>query len=397
MWTRLFGVGELEPRKFVDLVVKLGLRKGTLQAPQVDYEDLRIVDGSRVMNLHNLYLMFLRTRRRARIEFIETYVLADYDGAPERWEDVVADLRPVVRAGAYLSAAAMQLRLQDDALAAKNAIARRELVPGLFATLAIDRPTMMAVVQESQLATWGKTFDEALVAAQGNLRRISQDAFVAIAPGLWAAPWHDAYGAARVLVPDVIQRVCSDPLVCMPNRDVLLVAEPTARGFDHMVAALVATSDDAYAISRRIYQIVHHELREYTPPAGSTALPAYRRHVLEQDLGCYTEDKERHEQLDEDAFYASLMAYELEDGSLLTRAVWTKGVDPTFLPPVQAVLFLDIDTPHIAHEVPWETVLATPGMLARTDDPVPRWRTLAFPSPAWLAEHGKRMEKSAAN
>jgi len=38
--------------------------------------------------------------------------------------------------------------------------------------------------------------------------------------------------------------------------------------------------------------------------------------------------------------------------------------------------------------VPWDVVRATPGMLTRMDSALPRWRTGAFPTLAWLAEHG---------
>ena len=98
-------------------------------------------------------------------------------------------------------------------------------IPGLYETAAIDSPTKMLAVTEDQLATRGITLDELLDTARMNLREISQDPFTEVAPGIWAAPWQDSYDAARLALPEVLQRVCTDPLVAAPTRDLLFVAD----------------------------------------------------------------------------------------------------------------------------------------------------------------------------
>jgi hypothetical protein len=84
------------------------------------------------------------------------------------------------------------------------------------------------------------------------------------------------------------------------------------------------------------------------------------------------------------------MALMSKEGEIITRAVWTKGVDVTLLPPTQAIQFVELDDnlqPQRMWEAPWSTVLES-GLVTPTDSPLPRWRAEAFPSEAWLQQHG---------
>ncbi len=398
MWQRLFGIGDLEPRKFVDLVVRMGTKAGTWTSPDVDYDALRIKDGSRMMNLHNIYAQFLRIPRRQRRQFLETAVVAGVPALPERWEDAAAQLMPQLRDGAYLTLTPLHTA-RAGAFDGKDmpAVAYADVGAGLYATLAIDTPHSMAIVQEHMLASWGQAFDAALDVARSNLRRCSQEPFTRVGPGVWMAPWKDSYAAARVLLPEVLQRVCTNPLVVAPTRDLLFVAEPTHDGFLALVVMLTAAAEDeSYPISRRIFQLVDKTLTPYTPEQPNAA---YDRLLVEQSMGTYNEEKSVREALDEDGevFFASLMAHEHEDGRIITSAVWPQPV-VTCLPRADVIHCLvvgdDATWVRAVWEVPWAAVEAAPGLVTRTDAPLERWRTNEFPALTWLEAHGTRVEES---
>lgn len=402
MWTKIFGIGDLDAARFTQLVAKIGVNTGRLEDPTVDPENLRIADKSGTMHLGNMYGAFKQMPRRKRLEYINEVVLAPLPDIPETWEQIRPMLLPVVRDGAYLTFAPLQaaIAINKDT----PPIARRLLAPGIFETLVVDTPNKMLVVSEDRLVDWNVTFAEALDVAYGNLRRASQDALTPLMPGLWIAPWSDSYAAARVMLPEILQRVCTDPLVALPNRDTLLVADPTMpAAFALLVVALEkAVEDQHYAITRQIYQLENKTLRVFDPPSDTPeeVLRIYERLLVEEKAMSYGREQELHKQYGTEAFYAKLMAYESKDGEIITRATWTKGVDVGYLPPAQAIQFVELDenvTQAVRMwEVPWSAVIAEPGMLTPTDTPLPRWKMGAFPSVEWLDTHGTKLKDTAA-
>ncbi len=401
MWSKIFGIGDLDGAKFTELVAKIGVQTGRLEDPSVDAENMRIADKSGTMHLGNMYGAFKQMPRRKRLSYINEVVLAPLPDIPQTWEQIKPMLVPVVRDGAYLTFAPLQtmIAIQKET----PPIARRELAPGIFETLVVDTPNKMLVVSEDRLEEWNVSLDEALDVAYGNLRRQSQDEFTPLMPGLWIAPWSDSYAAARATLPEILQRVCTNPLVAMPNRDTLLVAESSTEAFMLLVVALEkAVEDQHYAITRQIYQLVDKKLRTFEPPSDTPEpiVKIYERLLVEEKAMTYGREQELHQQYGTEAFYAKLMVYESKDGDIITRATWTKGVDEGYLPPAQAIQFVELDesiTQAVRMwEVPWETVLAEPGMLTPTNAPLPRWKVGAFPSEAWLDKNGKKLKGFAA-
>ena len=401
MWSKIFGIGDLDGARFTELVARIGVQTGRLDQPTIDAENMRIADKSGTMHLGNMYGAFRQMPRRKRLAYINEVVLAPLPDIPETWEQIQPMLVPVVRDGAYLTFAPLQaaIAIQKET----PPIARRPLAPGIFETLVVDTPNKMLVVSEDRLAEWNVTFADALEVAYSNLRRTSQDAFTPLMPGLWIAPWSDSYAAARVMLPEILQRVCTNPLVALPNRDTLLVAEPTTEAFMLLIIALEkAVEDQHYAITRQVYQLVDKTLRVFAPPSDTpaTILKLYERLLVEEKAMTYGREQELHRQYGTEAFYAKLMAYESSDGDIITRATWTKGVDEGYLPPAQAIQFVELDE-DIAEavrmwEVPWSTVVAEPGLLTPTNAPLPRWKTGEFPPVAWLDKNGKKLKDSAA-
>lgn len=402
MWSKIFGIGDLDGPKFTQLVAKIGVRTGRLEAPTVEPENLRIVDKNGTMHLGNMHAAFMQMPRRKRLAYIQEVVLAPLPEIPEAWEQIKPMLVPVVRDGAYLTFAPLQAAMAIHKEAPP--IAKRPLAPGIFETLVVDTPNKMLVVSEDRLDDWNVTLAEALDVAYGNLRRVSQDEFTPLLPSLWVAPWSDSYAAARVMLPEILQRVCTDPLVALPNRDTLLVADPSdPRAFGLLVLALEkALEDNHYAITRQIYQLEHKTLRAFTPPSDTPEeiVRLYQRLLVEEKAMSYGREQELHRQYGTEAFYAKLMAYESKDGEIITRATWTKGVDVGYLPPVEAIQFIELDediTEAVRMwEVPWSTVIAEPGMLTPTNAPLPRWKMGEFPSVAWLDANGTKLKDTPA-
>jgi hypothetical protein len=401
MWSKIFGIGDMDGPKFTQLVAKIGIQTGRLEDPSVDPENMRIADKNGTMHLGNMYGAFRQMPRRKRLSYINEVVLAPLPDIPETWEQIKPMLVPVVRDGAYLTFAPLQamIAIQKET----PPIARRELAPGIFETLVVDTPNKMLVVSEDRLVDWNVSFADALEIAYSNLRKASQDEFTPLMPGLWIAPWSDSYAAARAMLPEILQRVCTNPLVAMPNRDTLLVAESTTDAFMLLIVALEkAVEDQHYAITRQIYQLVDKKLRVFDPPSDTPEpiLKIYERLLIEEKAMTYAREQELHKQYGTEAFYAKLMAYESKDGEIITRATWTKGVDVGYLPPVQAIQFVELDesiTEAVRMwEVPWSTVIAEPGLLTPTNAPLPRWKMGEFPSVAWLDEHGKKLKDNAA-
>lgn len=401
MWSKIFGIGDLDSGKFTQLVAKIGVQTGRLEDPTVEPENMRIADKSGTMHLGNMYGAFKQMPRRKRLAYINEVVLAPLPEIPETWEQIKPMLVPVVRDGAYLTFAPLQAAIAIHK--ETPPIACRPLAPGIFETLVVDTPNKMLVVSEDRLVDWNVSFAEALDVAYSNLRRSSHDEFVPLMPGLWMAPWSDSYAAARVMLPEILQRVCTNPLVALPNRDTLLVADssmPTA--FMLMVVALEkAVEDQHYAITRQIYQLENKKLRAFPPPADTPIeiVKIYERLLIEEKAMSYGREQELHKQYGTEAFYAKLMAYESKEGEIITRATWTKGVDVGYLPPAQAIQFVELDE-NITEavrmwEVPWSAAIDEPGMLTPTNAPLPRWKMGEFPSEAWLEKNGKKLKDTA--
>jgi hypothetical protein len=398
MWRKLFGIGDLDGAAFTKLVAKLGVEMGRLTDPEVNPEQMTIKDASGMLDLHNVYAGFLNAPRKQRETFIRTIVLAPLPDVPETWDEVKSMLLPVVRDGAYLTFAKLQVALAGQAGMAKQ-ISYRELAPGIYVSLVIDTPDKMLGVTDDRLEAWGVTFEQALEIAQAKLRRASTDKFEEIMPGLWVAPWSDSYAAARLVLPDVLQRVCTNPLVAVPNRDTLFVADPSVpEAFAKLVVLLdkINEGNNPYCITLRLYELHDKTLRAFAAPADHAMSPTYQKLLVGEQASNYQREQDLHKELGTEAFYAKMLALMSPAGEIVTRVAWTKGVDDTYLPPAQAIHFVELDDakPEAFRlwEVPWKTAEAS-GLLTPTNALLPRWKVGAFPSQAWLAEHGTLLKE----
>ena len=387
MFEKLFGIGALSAEKFTQFVVKRGIETGRFTAPTVDAEAMTIREGDGAMNLTNVYRSFLGTPRGKRLAFIDSHILAPPPTIPDSWAEMKRNVIPVIRDASYLAHA----DLMEVGAEERPKIVRRELAPGIYLTMVVDLPHQMVLVQSRMLETANVSADEAFDTALTNLRARSDAPMTEIKPGLWIAPWPE-YNAARASLPDVVQRVCTDPLIAIPDRDTLLVADRARpEAVDVLVTLIIdrAQGTQHYPITSRIYQLDHKTLTPFEVPADSYLARPYRRVLVEEMYAAYRRQKEEWEAAgDRDEFYASLMAYESETLGLHTMCVWTADV-VSHLPPADRVSFLDRDGG--GWIAPWNVVLAAPGCLTRSPSALPRWKTGAFPSADWLAANAEKL------
>ncbi|CAN5743414.1 hypothetical protein BH11MYX2_BH11MYX2_16850 [soil metagenome] len=395
MLQKVFGIGALPQKEFASLVMQMGVEQGQFKNPQLDLDAFMIADEGRKMFLHNLHRAFLQQGRWQRRKFITEHMLAKPD-VPETWAEIAPMLLANLRSGAYLSIAethGMIMRAEATEPLERepdNRILRKPIAPGLFATLVIDTPTSLLTVLGHHRDAWGVSFDDALELALRNLREKSDQPFEQITDGVWRATWTDSLAAARILFPELLQRVCSDPLVCVPTRDTLLVADSSRPGSFMKLLALSMTFDEQpYRISRRIFQLDHKRLRLADVPAD--AVDGYNRRILEEHVTDYEDERALHAKLENaDETLAECMGLE-RNGRAFSATRWYRSMDGdnVLLPEVDMVQLVCADGGWIA---PWEKLVR---FLTPVDRALPRWRIGEFPDSEWLDENAELIAKKS--
>ncbi len=379
---RLVGIGPLEPNEFGQLYLELGRSTGVLDEPTFDADAFAVHDSGSTHYLSNTYSHFLTLRRRQREPYLRHVLRGHHqirqEGLPDTWEDAAPKLLVRLRDAVFLDAIACEGQRRDATVEPLQ----QSLVDGLYLTLVLDSEQTMATVTSDMLDGWGKSFGEALTRARSNLLDVSLDPFVAVADGVWMAPWDDSYAASRATLYHLLQQVCLDPLVAVPARDSLLLARSRD---DEALESLINVMNEivksaAYPITRRIYQLDKQQLVPFSVPREHAAAVLHQNLLAAEILDSYA-DQQRllQEALGEDVYVASAEADEDPEGWYVSRAVWTQGVD-TLLPQVDRVFLLESVGPVPQIWVaPWDKLVALPNALKQGEQLHPRWRTCAFP------------------
>jgi hypothetical protein len=180
------------------------------------------------------------------------------------------------------------------------------------AGLVYDLPHAMSQINGQQLTRWGVDFDEAMDVALDNLRKISEQGFARLAPGVWRSAWRDNYDPSRLLLVDLIaaHEVDGDPVVMVPNRDTLLL---TGSEDEVGLGIMAAAAEESTQQPRPIHTMpIRLEFGSWTPFLPPKELPAYLRfkQMLINSLGQdYQEQRAllttTHQKQSEDVFVAS--------------------------------------------------------------------------------------------
>jgi hypothetical protein len=259
----------------------------------------------------------------------------------------------------------------------------------LAITLVLDRPTYMLRILRKHLDDWGISFDEALHIARDNLLARSDLAFQWIPTGLWASRWEDNYDAARMLLPQVIQRcrVRGTPIVTVATLDSLMVAgSEDLAALEHLCCYTSQELDSALSLSGIPFQL---ENGTWTPFVPSEAQPLYRQFRSLWVKSLRLEYRRSTKPLmsllfnyaGETPFVSALFSD--DEADLDTHCCWTEGID-SLLPKADVVYFESPAEDH-SRMIPkgkatWEHVQRTVGNLLEPLGCYPeRYRARQFP------------------
>jgi uncharacterized protein YtpQ (UPF0354 family) len=389
MWNQIFGVGDLDGAAFTKLVAKEGVKRGFWLAPEVDPDEMQIRTSEGVVNLRNVHVDFLGVPRRARLAYVREHVLGNLMAAPDvptSWASVRDQIVPVIRHASYLVNSQLSAMLSGTPM---PVLPNRDIGPGLHVTLAVDEPSRMLMVTDRQLASWNVSFEQAYEVALQNLASLSH-AVVPLTPGLYMFPETDSYTTARILFADVLQKLYLDPLVAIPARGVMMIADPSIpEGRDALLTLMsTSTENESYPITRTIFQLRGRDLVRWTPTSDDDSLLArYQDVMLAEWRSIYETERQLHSKLGGEEQYARLDTIKDDDGSYLTMTRWAEGTT-WHLPRTELVSCMPLDKKDGdgVYLVSWDA-LETRGYLTRSESLIPRWRTGTFPSLPWLREN----------
>lgn len=347
--------------------------------------------GSGMTNVTTIYNEVVNTPRNQRQAVVQRYfegVWQQGDQLPNTYDEAMPLLRPVIRTNNEVAINAMRIDAISEDKPARSTVAYRQFTQDLDVLLVIDLPNSMSQVMDTQLKSWGVTFDQALNDALENLRKMTDESqWVQAGDGVWVGQWNDAYESSRLLLPDLIYRLgISEPVAMVPFRNTLFVtAAGNSQGVEQIAQFVVENHEgprkhlsfELLALKDKEWHVALEQ------PQSLAKVRMLDRH------GAYDQQKtlleQRYTRLKEDVFVATFNAMQKSDGSVLSYATWSKGVD-TLLPMADLIVFVNTEAEAQHHPLPWATVVEHFGeLMTPTGDIPPRWRVSAYPDEAALA------------
>lgn len=337
---------------------------------------VRYDGGDAVLHLANL---FTETRDRSPEETREWLArivpaLVTPAAPPESWEEVRPLLRPALRPATY-------------ALADEGSRIRRPLFPFVDELLAIDYPDVIGFPDETKLAEWGVTAQEAFAVARENLAAVVP---VAELPGdgiVRIAVDRTDYLSSWILAPDWLllstRNFEHPPVAFIPDQQSLLIVP----GEPELLSAAFEAAEEQYReaarpLSPQGYTVdesgrlipldLVHTANDAEVARARAVLAGAEYHAQQQWL------EERYQDDLEAVYVGSLMVAEREDG-IRTVTVWGQGVDAA-LPVADFLAFATDDERTVM--VPFGTAVELTGIVPMPDLHPPRYRTGRWPEPA---------------
>lgn len=335
-----------------------------------------------VASIHKEVLNTPRSQRQAALLRYFESVWQQGDQLPNSYEEALPRLLPVVRTISENALNAMRI---DSIIADKPALSKvvhSQLTENLIVLLVIDLPNSMSQVTDTQLKSWGVTFDQALTGALNNLRKMTDESkWVQTGDAVWVGQWNDSYESSRLLLPDLIYRLgISEPVAMVPFRNTLFV---TAAGNTQGIEQIAQFVVENYEGPRKHLSFEVLGLKDKDWHTAATQPHSLAKTRLLDRNGAYGTQKalleQRYANQNEDVFVATFSAMEKDDGSFLSYAVWSKNID-TLLPKAELVFFIDQEDETKRYQLPWETVFENfAAMMEPTSDNPPRWRVRSYP------------------
>jgi hypothetical protein len=266
------------------------------------------------------------------------------------------------------------------------AIPYRPLGASVLATVVLDSPTTMMMINDFHLDDWDVTFDDIFDAAVANLERATDHAaWGTVGSGTYVSMWNDDYDVSRILLKDVIDplELTGDPVAFVPHRNRLIVT-----GDDDPVGLAVAMSRteeeldqpsqvSAVPLVRRDGIWTDLDLPRGHPASGGLD----RLKVIDRSLAYGTTTPLIQSVLGDEVFVANSILAERE-GVITSAATWIDA--PCIIPETDRVMFFRSEEENWL--VGWDDVMATVGHLMTPTDFYPRrFRIEGFPTPDQLA------------
>jgi uncharacterized protein YtpQ (UPF0354 family) len=376
-----------DPRhQFVAAVEKVLRRLGITDPIEYD-EDLFALrlSGERTIMLGNLFARWQSLSKADANTYLDTAVaglVAEAD-QPKSFADASERLFPGVRDRATIESTRWMAEMGGST---PVGIPNRPLGASVLATVVLDSPTTMMMVNDSFLDDWGVTFDEVFDAAVGNLDRATDHAaWGRVGSGTYVSMWNDDYDVSRILVKKVIDplELKGDPVAFVPHRNRLIVT-----GDDDPIGLAVAMSRTEEELDQpsqvSAVPLVRRDgvWADLDLPAGhpaSTGLDRLR--AVDRSLAYGATTPLIQAVLGDDVFVANSILAERE-GVITSAATWIDA--PCIIPETDRVMFFRSQEENWL--VGWDDVMTTVGHLMTPTDFYPRrYHIEGFPTADQLA------------
>jgi hypothetical protein len=345
-----------------------------------------------VVYLQNVFTTYIRLPKEKQAQELEHIIASFAEGRepmPRSFASVADRLLPQVRPMTEFGIWRLLGQLEGSRL---EEMPFRQLTSAVATWLVYDGDHNTRRITTPQLARWDVNFDDAFDVALANLRRRSEKAFVAVAPGLYCSDWADTCDTSRVLLTDIVAAlpVRGAPVAMMPNRDVLLVAgAQDQEGLRSMVRSARKVLADPRPLGANALLLEASVWHDYVPNTAEQSGIELMELQEEQASMHYADQKDLldkvHEMTGEDIFVAShKIRRESPSGHFIDSiATWTEGVD-TLLPKARSVILLQPKNQQMIIG-PWDTVAAVAGELLAPMGWWPeRFRVLRHPTEAQI-------------
>lgn len=351
---------------------KLLARLRTLRPePEATFEAeaFRLVQGTTIVNLANLYEVYVRAPRWRRWNVLQDLLalgFLNYSQA-DNWAEASRQVLPKVRERAFF------WNIEEPLVPYPC-----ELGPDLQAVLVLDTPDSCMYLQAKQLKDWGVPAAEAVRVARDNLWARSQESFQEVTPGLYVSPWQDAHDSCRLVLGRLLEGlpVRGERLVVSPHRDLVLVGGSEDEAL--LFQALDGQLDAPYQLSPRPLRWAGEGWLPYEP-----RLPGWRALLESVEAGFYNEQVEYLKRtFPEDVGIMSVQT--IRRGGAQTRVTTWADQCVCLLPRADWVLLDRGDGDPRCYA--WNEFLTKFTTSVRPEPELipPRWRTARQPSPAEL-------------
>ncbi|WP_433490241.1 hypothetical protein [Nocardia grenadensis] len=337
---------------------------------------VRYDGGAAVLHLGNL---FTETRERSPEETREWLArivpaLVTPAAPPESWEEVRPLLRPVLRPSTY-------------ALADEGSRIRRPIFPFVDELLAIDYPDVIGFPDETKLAGWGVTAEEALTVARENLAAVVPVAELP-SDGIVKITVDEAeYLSSWILVPDWLLVSTTNfehpPVAFIPDQRSLLIVP----GDPELLSEAFETAEQEYREAARPLSPQGYTLDESglvipldrVTTANDAEVARARAVLAGAEYNAQQQWLEEHYRDDLEAIYVSSLMVAERGDRIHTVTVWGEGVDAA-LPVADFLAFATDDEQTLM--VPFDTAVDLTGIAPMPGIHPPRYRAGEWPDPA---------------